>query len=311
LVKLSQEAYTEQVNPLPILRNHLRVRITGGLGNQLFKSMAAIRIGELRGREVALDTTWYEYPRKNGDIVESRKIEIDFFDKLQRLCVRSNFYPYLHLRSGQISRRLPRRLRHRIGYIVESDSYLLDSLWIKTLDGSFEDINLLPSPQVIDSYTKSTKPESPWFKLMKAKIEDQKPTVVHVRMGDYLKLPEIYGFLNRDYYLKALSEMEVKPNTTIWLFSDYPKEALEWLGTLPVKFQVIQTPVDVRAAEVMKIMSLSKNLIIAHSTFSWWAAYLGTINKTTERVIMPNRFLAYQKPSECKLIVPSWHVIKV
>lgn len=289
----------------------IKVRLSGGLGNQLFKSMAGIKIAESQNSKLGLDTTWYSYQNGNSNLVSNRIVELDYFENLTNLILPPSTSIVFHQRSGQILRRMPRAFRSAIGYVLESDISRIEQLKVRTLDGNFEDLNLLPSCEKLTHYLKFPLTTSSWFDSMAIQLAHEDPIAIHVRMGDYLKFPKIYGFISKKYYLDALDKLGATSKSRIWLFSDEPEKALQWLGNIPFKVEVLNVPQSVRSGEVMRLMSLSKSLVIAHSTFSWWAGMLGNLNLTNEVVVMPSRFLSSQAVNDCDLIVPSWFTIRV
>ena len=295
------------------MRSRIEVKLTGGLGNQLFKSMAGYQLALRHSSELVLDTTWYSYPRSVADLVSPRKIEIDYFDQLKVKWSTSRLPARVHMHSGQLFRRFPASLRTRFGYITDGDIEELDisKSKVRSLDGSFENLELLPSSEILRQVLQFPQTKSPWLVKMLNRVLVENPIAIHVRMGDYLNLPEIYGVLKPSYYLDSLEAIGAGAQSTIWLFSDEPLKAKEWLKSLPHEVQVIDVPDSVRVAEVLRLMSNCRSLVTAHSTFSWWAGLLGTIFGTNQEVVMPSRFLANQTTNDCKLIVPNWKVLPV
>ncbi len=61
----------------------------------------------------------------------------------------------------------------------------------------------------------------------------------------------------------------------VWLFSDEPDAALEWLKPQVRPDRVVSPPVGSHSLESMLLMSLMRALVIANSTYSRWAAFIG------------------------------------
>ena len=120
------------------------------------------------------------------------------------------------------------------------------------------------------------------------------PVAVHVRRGDYASTARAiarFGLLGGDYYAEARAELEKRVDgPTYFLFSDEMPLARDVLADWPV------TPVaSPRALEDFRLMSLCSHFIIANSTFSWWAAWLG--GSPGKTVVAPRRWFgpAYQE----------------
>lgn len=60
----------------------ITVRLSGGLGNQIFKAMAGVNLANVTESELILDTTWYSYPRSIDTQVYPRNLELDYFANL-------------------------------------------------------------------------------------------------------------------------------------------------------------------------------------------------------------------------------------
>ena len=111
---------------------------------------------------------------------------------------------------------------------------------------------------------------------------------IHIRLGDYLKKKnqKIYTILDKEYYSKAISYVISAQNISrIFLFSNTPRSAqkmiediLKDLKLKNIELITVDDP-EINDFEEMYLMSLAKSIIIANSTFSFWAAYLGNDNK--------------------------------
>ena len=126
---------------------------------------------------------------------------------------------------------------------------------------------------------------------------------LHVRRGDYLNLPDLYGnACDREYYKKAIGYIENKIESPVFaVFSDdmdWVKENLQLSNALYVDWNRGKN-----AHIDMYLMSKCKHNIIANSTFSWWGAYLN--DNTNKIVICPQRWFndATQNPD---IIQDNW-----
>lgn len=88
---------------------------------------------------------------------------------------------------------------------------------------------------------------------------------MHVRRGDYVGHPLYVDLTQTDYYEKAMKEF---PNSKFLIFSD----DIEWCKEYfegDYEFCEEQDPI-----KAFNIMAGCKGLIMANSSFSWWAGYL-------------------------------------
>jgi hypothetical protein len=113
---------------------------------------------------------------------------------------------------------------------------------------------------------------------------------VHVRRKDYLNQP-IFQVCDTRYYQESMSRMRERlPAARFFIFSDDP----EWCRA---EFREADTEVvDSGKAAAnplhdLHLMSVASHHIIANSSYSWWAAWLG--DKPGQQVIMPDRWYAH------------------
>lgn len=91
---------------------------------------------------------------------------------------------------------------------------------------------------------------------------------IHVRRGDYVNNPFYVDLTKTDYYQKA---MEMFPNCKFVVFSD----DITWCKTNPL-FESCEFSEGQSEIEDMNSMASCMGIIIANSSFSWWAAYLSS-----------------------------------
>jgi len=135
-------------------------------------------------------------------------------------------------------------------------------------------------------------------------IQTMNSVAIHIRRGDFLKCPNLYGEICTPvYYTKALSKIKEKvKNPIFFVFSD----DLDFAKSLLKKESIVV--VDCNRGENsffdMYLMSQCKNMILANSTFSYWAAIL---NKNHPIVVCPDHWTNIDSPD---IIMNEWITIK-
>lgn len=110
---------------------------------------------------------------------------------------------------------------------------------------------------------------------------DDNTVAIHIRGGDYLQgnLYESYGVVcNQDYYEKAMQLIEKRiEKPRYFVFTNDVALTKRYLKDR--NYTIVNNNSGSNSWKDMAIMSKFKNIIIANSTFSWWAAYLGCEKK--------------------------------
>ena len=102
------------------------------------------------------------------------------------------------------------------------------------------------------------------------------PTIsIHLRLGDYVNLPDSHPICSVDYYVEALSLLP--DDLLIYVFSDDIPQATEFFKFLNRK--VVFTDSNDKYVD-MCLMNLCNYHIIANSSFSWWGSWLSNSKKT-------------------------------
>ena len=116
-------------------------------------------------------------------------------------------------------------------------------------------------------------------------IQSKNSVAVHVRRGDYVKL----GFTIEDeYYRRALSALpEGLTEAHFFVFSDDMEYCRELFRDIPPRQITYVTHDEPRAGLTdFYLMRHCKHIVMANSSFSWWAAY--TMKEKNARVICPD-----------------------
>jgi hypothetical protein len=286
------------------------VKVTGGLGNQLFKLANGLRVSTHFGTRLILETSFYDLVAKHKDYATPRAFEIDYFPKVAQIPTQDAQSLFIERAISKFWRGCPPQLHRPLGFLTEEDE-IAGYRHVRRVEGSFEDIKYFPPFEILQDYLQFPEIMSPWLKAKIIQIESERPLSLHVRLTDFLKSPSLYNVISPDYYVESTRRFrKLFPNQPIWLFSDDPEAAKRFLGKKIYVDQVLGPEEHVSSGEVMNLLSRSTGICAANSTFSWWAAFLGNMNKSADFVSIPKNFntLETDDPGR-KLSLPGWEII--
>lgn len=129
---------------------------------------------------------------------------------------------------------------------------------------------------------------------------------VHVRRGDYAGSPllEVCGM---DYYSEAMRRLrETLPAPRFYIFSDDPA----WCASnFTGDDIVVTTGGSARQSPLvdLHLMSLARHHVIANSSYSWWAAWLG--KKPGQRVLMPSEWFRGIRAPIAEKQCEGWEIV--
>jgi len=238
-------------------------KIRGGLGNQLFQYAAGRCLADMHNTSLLLDASWYK-TGKRPFMLDQFRIEADVSrDDLsqaddgvgfnqERWCFYTGFlkYPGYRFLSGW----------------WQSERFFLPAAEIIRRDLAFS------SPELRNEAQN-------WHRQFRTAL-DGPVVALHVRRQDYVSLSAVghFSLPDQHYYRAAMTEFP--SNSTFLLFSDDLAWCRENMSYPGVEFCDIE---DTLLS--FTVMQMCDHFIIANSTFSWWAAWLGEGSCT--RVISP------------------------
>ncbi len=295
-------------------KQNVEIELVGGLGNQLFGYFAGACYARKFNRHLIIDLTQVSLGLTNhGSELTSFKFSqsqeiIRFkpggiaklmkrvFDKLS---IKFKFIKYFRYKFLGIYQ------AKEVGF----DSFLEKQSEISRIQGYYQTWKYVDNLQEIgvDVSLEIANPSN-WFLKLQNEIKDDKPIAIHVRRGDYKNTNSPTGLLSRTYYQNAIDIVNSKyEKSNFWIFSDDITDSQKLLaGLVPEESNWVSPPIGSDPAESLVLMSLSKVIIIANSSFSWWAAKTGT---GKEMVIAPKPwFRNLENPSS--LIPDLWIQIK-
>lgn len=136
---------------------------------------------------------------------------------------------------------------------------------------------------------------------------------LHVRRSDYLSYRYIYNVLRIRYYAAALALLddEEKIGTVIVLSDDIPWTK-QFLVHLPYK--IMYSPFEDEPLLDFTVLARCRRLIMANSSFSWWAAYLKMMFFGNGTVVAPVPWYTPTGPNarlnSMDFYFPHWHRVR-
>lgn len=142
-------------------------------------------------------------------------------------------------------------------------------------------------PKYFDKYRDEIR------KLYGKGISENNFVAIHVRRGDYVNNPFYVDLSTTDYYQKAMAEF---PDDNFMIFTDDIDFCIDYFQG--DRFQMnYESEID-----ALNTMASCKGIIMANSSFSWWAAYL-----SKAKVIAPKAW--YADGLERTKLLPEWKTI--
>jgi hypothetical protein len=261
------------------------VKVIGGLGNQMFQYALGRSIAIARGDDsllLHLEALSSSFTIANAPPPTPRSFGLDVFniaagittlEKLQS--ERANvIWTLTESGFGFFPEVLTECRNHRNLGVVgwwQSEKYFLEN-----------------AETIRNDFTLKPGYSSPYPDSLAAEIAQSDSVCVHVRRTDVLKTQNPKGPVELDYYSRAIEAMRERvPTAHAFVFSDdiaWCKEQLSF--SLPTTFASSENPDQLHPADDLYLMSLCKHFVIANSTYSWWAAWLG---KAAEKIVIAPR----------------------
>lgn len=285
------------------------VRLTGGLGNQLFQYAFARSVSSRLKTDFRLDTsafdTYYKlhkYSLGHFNIQERFAKDSDFFGFVwlrKRHKIFDASYAHLRLKSKLMPFYYPEQRFHFDPAVFSKNGTYFDGFW--QTEKYFSGI----APELRKELT-LTKPLSAYSQNIFEKIKNSRAISIHVRRADYVtdrSANHTFGTCSMDYYQRAITHItRSKPSPHFFVFSDDYDWAVENFKSLPYPVTCVKNTAE-KNYEDLTLMSSCAHHIIANSTFSWWGAWLNP-NKN-KIVIAPKQWFNSKKTTtDTKDIIP-------
>lgn len=286
------------------------IRISGGLGNQMFQYALGRSISKKNNTILKLDT--------NPLLNSIRLFSLSYFDTKGEISneedIASIGVPKIYDKSffGKAKRKIFRIVEqskpvYKKKFILEPQfAFCSDILKTKNncyLSGDwqsekyFEDIKDI----IKKDFTLKNKISETTNDFI-GKIEHTASISIHIRRGDYVKNSKtnsFHGTCPITYYEQAIKIIEEKiSNPEFFIFSD----DIDWVkANLKIKYPITYVSGNnIPDYEELILMSHCKHNIIANSTFSWWGAWLNS--NPNKIVIAPEKW--FNSDTDTRDLIP-------
>jgi hypothetical protein len=275
------------------------VELTGGLGNQMFQYAFGRSLSLMLNRQLLIDDHAFSLAG-NPD----RTYNLDIFN--------------LDIEFINMEQFNPGETVHHVFEIHENtyDKGLLEALKKLPSDVPVKLMGYWQSYRYFDEIKAVIKADFQYLYPLQERwltlgnqIKETESVMVHVRRGDYLLAPDFHRTVSEFYLERAINIARNQySNAVFYIFSDdigWCKAnitAAEDVVFVEDHFQ------DQHNEYVLQLMSLCKHFIIANSSFSWWAAYLGSAENSL--IVAPKEWLSIPL-NTADLIPDKWRQISM
>jgi hypothetical protein len=284
------------------------IKLTGGLGNQMFQYACARAIAHRNNCQVLADLSFYnEAGQTEGttvrdfllgnfsfalDVANTKLIKL-FTQKQKSIFQRifGNTKNYNFVCEEAI---------YYKPYITELKAPLL-------LHGYFQSEKYFKDAEHLIRADFKFKSSSSRNNQLLEKIKSTNSVSLHIRRGDYAtnaNINQYHGLCSLNFYKEAIKIIEERvDNPHFYIFSD----DLEWTKqNLPINHPhtFVEGNIGKASFEDMRLMSFCKHNITANSSFSWWGAWL---NENLDKIVVaPKNWVTTNTYSIEDLLPPSW-----
>lgn len=308
-------------------------KISQGLGNQMFQYAAGKALALQKNTELKVDISGYNersYRQfqisklfiANPSIISKQELSnINLSHPVRNVL---NKFFSKKIRSLPYEEKNVAKVVYEIGYlfrkphrqrVYEERSFSFDSNFFNTntdvyLKGYWMSYKYFKSFEQNIKQDFTIKPELvTHLQNLLQSIHQQDSIALHIRCTDkksVAKYYELYGELSKEYYTKAVDEIirtKGITNPQLYVFSDDINEAKQYVSpkypAIFVSSFITHSPI-----EDFFLITQCKHVVIANSTFSWWAAYLNVHQNGLK--IIPKPWYAGKQYNAKDLYVPGW-----
>ena len=288
------------------------VKLTGGLGNQMFQYAAGRCLAHRLGVKLKLDISNFQY-------VNNRSYELHLLNVIEDFSTKEDVFRIV---GGNLQYNIDRIFRTR--YFVKSirqhanyyrqpffhfdekffdmpDNSYLEGYWQS--ERYFEDVREVLRKEFTFKNALTKENEA-----IAKQIRERNSISIHIRRSDYFynsKLHKVHGLLRSEYYERALEKISTKVSDPhLYVFSDDMEWAKEYMAFNAPTTYVMNNRQPGLAHQDMELMSMCKHNITANSSFSWWGAWLNS--NPDKMIVAPQKWFKTSNINTKDVIPDSW-----
>ena len=285
------------------------IKIFGGLGNQMFQYAFGKYLSKRNDVDLLLDISYF----RNQSL---RKFELNHLNVKNLQFAEESQIRIVRKESNPISF-LFRKLNTAVSpyykwSVIEQMNFDFDPNYLKVeapayVSGYWHSENyFLGIADLIRSEFDYIKDLAPYAQSISNQIGTGTSCSIHIRRGDYVNDANTYvvhGVCSMDYYLRAIAAINAQfKDVTFFVFTD----DIPWVKTSSLfnntNFTIVENTDN--HFEDFKLMSKCSHHIIANSSFSWWAAYLGDF--PSKVVISPSKWFKNKLADRISITPKTW-----
>jgi hypothetical protein len=246
--------------------NKIAVKISGGIGNQLFQLAFGLSLGDKFNVPVEIDdSSFINYSYHHDPEIQKLELGLTRYNANKE---QENGGIFV-LKEGTINS-------------LADIKNLPDTCRVLIIDGYWQSENYSNHAVIAKIYFKLVQKYEVQSKdFIKSFDSFSNGLAIHIRRRDYSHM----GVASEEYYLAAYQYFrEYYGVNNVALFSDEPNYSFHFL-----KNGGVQNLYRVSSGDDwldLYLMSKFKNIIIGNSTYSWWGAYFGE-NTVAKKIVCP------------------------
>lgn len=275
------------------------VKLSGGLGNQLFQYEYGKYLAQKYNDQVSYDASFYNL--QNQGPTDKRNLELNKFN-IDINLVDENEFPFLKLEAKDLLRYIIESLilrKYKFYNIFYESKYSFISRFLSLFFKNSVHIGYWQNLNYLSNLKYTLNANQPRINdSIRKKIIASNSVSIGVRRGDFVKLGEIV--CDENYYKNAINIINRLPvEHTYFIFSD----DIDWCKSnlkITNKHFFVDANKDT-PFENMELMSLCNHNIISNSTYDWWGA---TLNENKNKVVVCPKYWTPKSNEIKKEIIP-------